>query len=183
MTPTQTHLETLHIRTVEGRGILDVPGFRAQGVHVGLKKKRRDVCLIVSDRPTAAAGVFTQNAFAAAPVIVSLAHLADGDIRAIVCNAGNANACTGKQGMKDAEEMAVIAARELGLEPHQLLVASTGIIGRPLDMEKVRRGVHECAITMDGALGPEVAEAITTTDTTTKTVQLEIEAAGRVFHM
>ncbi|MBW3583209.1 MAG: bifunctional glutamate N-acetyltransferase/amino-acid acetyltransferase ArgJ [Euryarchaeota archaeon] len=164
-------------------GINAVPGFRANGVHCGLKRKRRDMALIVSDRVTSAAAVFTQNAFAAAPVLLSKRRIKAGDVRAIVVNSGNANACTGTRGAKDAEEMTVLAARALGLKPEQVMVASTGIIGRPLDMEKIRTGITECAGGLDTATGDEVAEAITTTDAYTKQAERSVEVEGRTFHV
>src|SRR5687767_8363001 len=137
------------VTLVEGRHLNHVPGFKAQGVWAQIKKKSRDVCLIVSDRPSKGAAVFTQNAFCAAPVIVSRENVENGDIRAIVCNAGNANAVTGEQGLKDAREMAEVAGKALGLTPDQFIVCSTGIIGRPMPMEKVRAGIAECAKTLD----------------------------------
>lgn len=172
------------------RHLNHVPGFLAQGVWAQIKKKRRDVCLIVSDRPSKGAAVFTQNAFCAAPVIVSREHVENGDIRAIVCNAGNANACTGEQGLSDARAMAAHAAAKLGLSPDQLIVCSTGIIGRPLPLEKVVTGIDECAKTLRDATGGEAAEAITTTDSHPKHVFIEVKvpaglpgAKERIFHI
>src|SRR5688572_13496702 len=168
---------------VPDRHLNHVPGFRAQGVWAQIKKKSKDVCLIVSDRPSKGAAVFTQNAFCAAPVIVSREHVENGDIRAIVCNAGNANAVTGEQGMKDAREMAVHAAKALKLQPDQFIVCSTGVIGRPLPLDKVKAGIDECARTLDQAEGGEAAEAITTTDSHPKHVFVKVEVAGRSFHI
>ena len=171
------------VRILPGKGLLDVAGFAAQGVHCGLKRKRRDMCVIVSDRPATAAAVFTQNAFAAPPIQVCREHLARGDIRALVCNSGNANACTGAQGLADAREMAAHTARALDLQPHQVLVASTGIIGRPMRMDLVRAGIDECVTTLKQATGGEAAEAITTTDTRHKEVLVEAATGGRAFHV
>lgn len=146
-------------------GILTVRGVRAMGVHAGLKKDRPDVALIVSDGPaTTLAAVFTQNAFAAAPVHLSRQHVADGDVRAIVVNSGNANACTGRQGLRDALQMARTTAEELGIRPDQVLVCSTGRIGIRMPMEKVEAGIRDCAGKLDSAVGGEVANAILTTD-------------------
>jgi glutamate N-acetyltransferase/amino-acid N-acetyltransferase len=171
------------LAVVPDRHLTDVPGFKAQGVWAQIKKKSRDVCLIVSDRPSKGAAVFTQNAFCAAPVIVSRENVENGDIRAIVCNAGNANAVTGEQGLRDAREMAVVAAKALGLQADQFIVCSTGIIGRPMPMDKVRAGIIDCAKTLGEAKGGEAAEAITTTDSHPKTVFVEVKVAGRAFHI
>src|SRR5690349_26952 len=118
--------QTYSVAIVPDRHLNHVPGFKANGVWAQIKKKSRDVCLIVSDRPSKGAAVFTQNAFCAAPVIVSRENVENGDIRAIVCNAGNANAVTGEQGLKDARAMADEAAKVTGLEPDQFIVCSTG---------------------------------------------------------
>jgi glutamate N-acetyltransferase/amino-acid N-acetyltransferase len=171
------------VTLVPDRHLNHVPGFKAQGVWAQIKKKAKDVCLIVSDRPSKGAAVFTQNAFCAAPVIVSRENVENGDIRAIVCNAGNANAVTGEQGLKDAREMAEVAATALNLQPDQFIVCSTGIIGRPMPMEKVRSGILECAKTLGQAIGGEAAEAITTTDSHPKTVFVQVDVAGRRFHI
>ncbi|MES2154788.1 MAG: bifunctional glutamate N-acetyltransferase/amino-acid acetyltransferase ArgJ [bacterium] len=189
MTQTTTTASPAYTLTVQpDKHLNHVPGFLAQGVWAQIKKKRRDVCLIVSDRPSKGAAVFTQNAFCAAPVIVSREHVENGDIRAIVCNAGNANACTGEQGLADARAMAAHAAAKLGLTADQLIVCSTGIIGRPLPIEKVISGIDECAATLRDATGGEAAEAITTTDSHPKHVFIEVKvpAAGgktRTFHI
>jgi glutamate N-acetyltransferase/amino-acid N-acetyltransferase len=177
------HSKAYAVRIVPDRHLNHVPGFRAHGVWAQIKKKSRDVCLIVSDRPSRGAAVFTQNAFCAAPVTVSREHVENGDIRAIVCNAGNANAVTGEQGLKDARRMADVAAQALGLTPDQFIVCSTGIIGRPLPMDKVVAGIQQCAATLDEAVGGEAAEAITTTDSHPKHVFVEVKVAGRVFHI
>src|SRR5437762_877491 len=108
--------------------------FRFAGIVSGLRSEpqRRDLGVVVSEAPCAAAGVFTQNRVCAAPVQVSKARLPRGDARAIVVCSGNANACTGEQGVRDAERMTELVARDLGCSAEQVLVASTGVIGRPL---------------------------------------------------
>ncbi len=178
---TNGHAAGYTVAIVPDRHLNHVPGFRAQGVWAQIKKKSKDVCLIVSDRPSKGAAVFTQNAFCAAPVIVSREHVENGDIRAIVCNAGNANAVTGEQGMKDAREMAAHAAKALKLQPDQFIVCSTGVIGRPLPLDKVKVGIDECARTLGDATGGEAAEAITTTDSHPKHVFVKVDVAGRTF--
>lgn len=161
-------------------GVQGVAGFRATGVHAGLKSAGRpDVGLIVSDHPgTTAAAVFTQNSFAAAPVHVSRQHVADGSIRAIVVNSGNANACTGRQGLRDALDMARETARCLGLRPEQVLVCSTGRIGIPLPIGKVLSGIQECARRLDHAIGGEISQAILTTDSGPKEADATFTVAG-----
>ncbi len=167
---------------VQPEGVLAVPGFRAMGVHAGLKKERPDVGLIVCDGPSpAGAAVFTQNAFAAAPVHVSRQHVANGDVRAIVVNSGNANACTGRQGLRDALGMARLTAQELGIQPEQVVVCSTGIIGRPMPMDKIKQGIHLCAASLDDAAGGEIAQAIMTTDSGPKQALEHVEAGERRF--
>ncbi|MEA3144070.1 MAG: glutamate N-acetyltransferase / amino-acid N-acetyltransferase [Thermoplasmata archaeon] len=175
--------QTYTLTVVPDRHLNHVPGFRAQGVWAQIKKKSKDVCLIVSDRPSKGAAVFTQNAFCAAPVTVSREHVENGDIRAIVCNAGNANAVTGEQGLADARAMAAHAAKALNLSPDQMIVCSTGIIGRPLPLDKVTKGIDECARTLYQAQGGEAAEAITTTDSHPKHVFVEVSVGGRHFHI
>jgi glutamate N-acetyltransferase / amino-acid N-acetyltransferase len=163
------------------QGLLKVPGFRAMGVHAGIKKNKPDVALIVSDRPASAAAVFTKNAMRAAPVDLSKDHLSKGDIRAIIVNSGNANAATGAQGMEDARQMANLTAAGLGLDPHQVLVSSTGIIGVPLPMQKIQQGIEDCAKRLDEGDGSEVATAILTTDSGPKMAHRTVSAGGRTF--
>ncbi|HEU4754471.1 MAG TPA: bifunctional glutamate N-acetyltransferase/amino-acid acetyltransferase ArgJ [Armatimonadota bacterium] len=153
-------------------------GFRAAGVAAGIKPSGNpDVALIVSDRPAAAAGVFTTNRVCAAPVLVSREHLRGGHARAIAVNAGNANACTGEEGMRAARRMASLTAGLLGARPEEVLVASTGVIGRPLPLERVERGLREAvaALQPDGA---SAARAIMTTDTRPKEVAVEVPVDG-----
>lgn len=154
-------------------------GFRAAAAAAGIKPSGNpDIALIVSDRPATAAGVFTRNRVVAAPVIVSRQHLTDGTARAIVVNAGNANACTGAQGMAAARRMAEATAELLGLDQTDVLVASTGIIGRLLPVEKVEAGLKEAAAGLSSEGGPAVARAIMTTDLRPKEVAVEIHVDG-----
>ena len=144
-------------------------GLRAAGVAAGIKASGRpDVALLVADAPVACAGIFTQNLFAAAPVVVSREHLArsGGWVRALVVNSGNANACTGEQGERDAREMCDRVARALGCAPHEVLVCSTGVIGHALPMERVRAGIDAAlaALSTDPAAGQSFLHAIMTTD-------------------
>src|SRR5215212_10062266 len=123
-------------------------GFRFAGVHCGLRANepgRLDLALVVSDAPAAAAGVFTQNRVAAAPVHVCRERLPRADARGVVICSGNANACTGERGLADARRMAELAAGEVGCAPEQFLVASTGVIGRPLPMRVMETGIPAAA--------------------------------------
>ena len=144
-------------------------GYRYAGIVSGLRTEpdRRDLAVIISDTPAAAAGVFTQNRVCAAPVHVSRARLPRADARAIVVCSGNANACTGDQGMTDAKRMTELVARELGCAPEQVLVASTGVIGRSLPMPVLEAGIPKA--TREAAPGHDplghAATAILTTDT------------------
>lgn len=154
-------------------------GFRAAGVAAGIKPSGNpDVTLIVSDVPAAAAAVFTRNRVVAAPVLVSREHLAGGTARAIAVNAGNANACTGAQGMQDARRMAQVTANLLEIPVEQVLVASTGIIGRPMPMDRLEAGLTQAAAELSSENGSAVARSIMTTDTRPKEISVEINVGG-----
>jgi glutamate N-acetyltransferase/amino-acid N-acetyltransferase len=147
-------------------------GYRYAGVHSGLRPDpdRRDLALIVSDTPAAAAGVFTQNRVVAAPVRVCQERVPTADARGVVICSGNANACTGQRGLDDARRMTVVAAEAVGCRPEQLLVCSTGVIGRHLPMPAVESGIRLAAKELDGSAAAldRAAHAILTTDTRTK---------------
>jgi glutamate N-acetyltransferase/amino-acid N-acetyltransferase len=147
-------------------------GFRYAGVVSGLRSEpdRRDVAVIISDTDATAAGVFTQNRVCAAPVRVSRQRLPSRAIRAVVVCSGNANACTGEQGVRDAERMAELVATDIGCSPAQVLVASTGVIGRPLPMPILEAGIPKAvAAARPGADAlSDAAHAILTTDTRIK---------------
>lgn len=152
-------------------------GFRAAGVHCGVKREKPDLALLVSDVPASAAGVFTTNKVKAAPVRYTQRAVAAGRAQAIVVNSGNANACTGEPGLADSEEMAKVAAESLGLGMDLVLVASTGVIGVPLPMDAIRSGIPRAA----GALssdGEAAARAILTTDNFPKTAAVRLDIDG-----
>ncbi len=159
-------------------GVTSARGYRAAGIFAGLKKVRKDMAMIVSDTDAAAAGTYTTNRVKAAPVIWDMKVTAAGKARAIVVNSGNANACTGEQGMKDAEEMAAYAAGLLSTEKELVLVASTGVIGVNLDMEKIRNGEKVLASSLS-ADWKDAAQAILTTDTFAKTAACSVEIGGK----
>ena len=138
-------------------------GFQMSGVRCGLKNKRNDLGLILSDRPARAAGVLTTNVVRAACVDHTRDALRGGALRAVVVNSGNANCCTGPQGARDTLRMAELAAEGLGVDPLQVAVASTGVIGQPLDMVKVERGVRDASTRLGDDARPFM-DAILTTD-------------------
>lgn len=149
-------------------GVTAARGFRAAGVQAGIKPGRRDLALIVADAPCTAAGVFTTNRVAAAPVLVSRAHLASGRARAVVVNAGCANAATGQAGLDDAKEMARLVGASVGCAAGEVVVASTGVIGVRLPMGEVRAGIAAAAACLSASGGGDAACAILTTDTRPK---------------
>ena len=166
------------IKTIEG-GICAPLGFIASGVHAGIKKKKKDVTLIVSEVPAISAGVFTQSKTKAACVVADQLQLEKSDFAtAILINSGNANACTGKRGMNDALESIKITSRVLNIPQSHVLVSSTGVIGQFLPMKKIRRGIREASrlLRKDGNL--DAAAGICTTDTFTKEYAVEIMLGG-----
>jgi len=162
-------------------------GFRFAGVHCGIKKspQKLDLSLVVSDTPATAAGVYTQNLVFAAPVALDRQRTPGDRIRAVVINSGNANACTGQRGDRDAQRMAEMAAEACGAAANQALVLSTGIIGEFLPMEKIAAGVRAAA----GQLGSDEASLISaargmlTTDTTHKLAGRSLTLAGRAVQL
>lgn len=166
---------------------IDLPSnFRFGATHCGVRHDpdRPDVALIVSDRPARAAGVFTQNRVVAAPVIVCRERLPREDARGVVICAGNANACTGDQGLVDARRMTQLAAEQIGCEPEQVLVASTGIIGRHLPMDALEKGIPEAA-TMLGTQKEfrTATQAILTTDTRPKIAHRTVKLSDQMIRI
>jgi glutamate N-acetyltransferase/amino-acid N-acetyltransferase len=157
-------------------------GYRFGAVHCGVRpdRDRNDLALIVSDTPAAAVGVFTQNRVCAAPVIVCRERLPASDARGFIVCAGNANACTGEQGLADARRMAELAAAAVGCRPEQMLVASTGVIGRQLPMEAIEAGITRVAAALRDAVNGlnDVAHAICTTDTRVKVASRLLNVDG-----
>jgi glutamate N-acetyltransferase/amino-acid N-acetyltransferase len=156
-------------------------GFRAAGATGGIKASGRpDVALVVADSVATAAGAFTRSATAGHPVVLSRAHLqaSGGRARAVVVSSGNANVATGSQGRADAQAMADAVALAVGARAHEVLVCSTGVIGVPLPMDAVRRGIAACAVRLTGDGGADAAEAILTTDNGPKVVERELAIGG-----
>lgn len=159
-----------------------VQGFKASAVVAGLKKgDALDVALIVSDREAAAAGIFTTNKVKAAPVILSERHLKNGKARAIIANAGNANACTGDAGLNDARRTTELVGQGLGIRAEDVLVASTGVIGEQLDMHLIAGAIPELAKTLSSDAVPLAAQAIMTTDSFPKISSFEGQAGGHSY--
>ena len=161
-------------------GVTFPKGFKAAGVKAGIKKSGNlDLALIYTEKEAAVAGVFTKNAVAAAPVIVDKEHIKNGKAHAIVANAGCANACTGEIGLKNAQEMAKLAAAELGCDPYDVLVGSTGIIGVNLPMDKMAAGIKAAAAELSEEGSVNAGNAIITTDTYSKACSFAVEIGGK----
>lgn len=158
-------------------GVTDVPGFVASAAAAGVKASGDDLALVALEGPelATAAGIFTQNRAAAAPVVVSREHLArsGGRAKAVVLSSGNANACTGAQGYQDASAMCASVAAELGVVPWSVLVCSTGLIGFPLPVDRILAAVPGLVASRGPGLGHAAARAIMTTDTVAKEVTVE----------
>ena len=162
-------------------GVCSAKGFRAAGVAAEIKYKgRNDVALIVADAPCPVAAMFTTNKVAAAPVVYDREVVRGGRAQAILANSGCANACTGEQGMKDARLSALVTAGELGIDPKHVLVASTGVIGRPLPMDRLLAGMRlaKSALGRTSAHGLAAEKAVMTTDTKPKQACATVTVGG-----
>ena len=164
----------------EIKGGVTVPrGFKAAGIKCGLKKNKKDLALLHSEVPARAVALFTTNRIQAPPLKVTREHLRDGRAQTVIINSGNANACTGKEGLDNARLMAELTARHLKIREKDVLVASTGIIGRPLPMDKIKRGIKGLAKKLQAGGGLAAAEAIMTTDTFPKEKAVKITVRGK----
>ncbi|MBQ4347164.1 MAG: bifunctional ornithine acetyltransferase/N-acetylglutamate synthase, partial [Firmicutes bacterium] len=167
---------------INNGSVVSPKGFKAIGGNIGIKDSIKDMAIIVSDVPAAAAGVFTTNLVRAASVTRNEKVLAKGGkISAIIANSGNANACTGEAGMKANEEMALSLAKELKIDADAVLTASTGVIGVPFPIDKVKEGVKNLVpgLGSEESDGLLAAESIMTTDTYRKHIAVEIEIADK----
>ena len=163
-------------------GIIMCPGFEAAGIAAGLKKKnKKDLGLIFSKVPANVAGMFTRNRVKAAPVILDIERIKSGVCQAIIVNSGNANCCTGEQGIRDAETMASLSASELGIAKDLVLVASTGVIGEPLPIEKIKTAIPDLVGSLQKEGIPDLAKSIMTTDTVPKMVSGQGVVEGKSF--
>ena len=173
----------MEIKKITG-GVCAAKGFTASGVHCGIRRNRtkRDLSLILSEKPASAAAVYTSNLVKGAPLAVTKAHIADGYARAVICNSGNANTCNA-DGVEVAEKTCELLAKELGIGPEDVVVASTGVIGQPLDIAPIAAGIPELvkALSPDGC--DDAAEGIMTTDTVKKEVAVEFELGGKICRM
>jgi glutamate N-acetyltransferase/amino-acid N-acetyltransferase len=168
-----------------GGGVTAPLGFRAAGVHCGIKASGLDLALIATDGPASAAGVFTTNRAQAAPVLVSREHLrrSGGDASAVVINSGCANACTGPQGVEVARAMAAHAGQALGVAAEKVLVASTGVIGVQLDAARVTRGIGDAARALAREGHANAARAIMTTDPFPKEYAVVTSGRGGAYRI
>jgi glutamate N-acetyltransferase/amino-acid N-acetyltransferase len=163
-------------------GIIMCPGFKAAGIAAGLKKKnKKDLGLIFSEVPANVAGMFTRNRVKAAPVILDIERIKSGVCQAIIVNSGNANCCTGEQGIRDAETMASLSASELGISKDLVLVASTGVIGEPLPIGKIKTAVPDLVGSLQPEGIPDLAKSIMTTDTVPKMASGQGVVEGKSF--
>ncbi len=156
-----------------------VPGFRVAGVRCGIKTRGPDLALIASDVPASAAGVFTRSTVVGAPVTLSRERVRRGTARAIVANAGCSNVAMGARGLRDARTMTALAARAVGCKAEEVLVASTGVIGHPLPMDKIATGVAAAGAKLRADGLADAAHAILTTDLTPKCLSLRTRIDGR----
>lgn len=168
----------------DNAGVTLAKGFKASGIKAGIKKSGKpDLAIIYTESPANVAGVFTQNLVAAAPVFVSKKVAAKGMAQAIVANAGCANACTGTQGEQDANAMAKLTAEALAVNPEAVFVASTGVIGVNLPMDKVAAGIKQAAEALDENGSVQAGKAIMTTDTYAKAASFSFELGGKTVNI
>ena len=153
-------------------------GFRAHVTNVGIKDATDDFTLVVADAPCAAAGLFTQSRFAGPSVLVSREHVADGKALGVVVISKNANVATGVEGMNNAREVVAGVARAIGCNESEILIASTGVIGRQYPMDNVRAGLAALPAQPQGTSADDVARGIMTTDTVSKVAQCEVAGSG-----
>ena len=165
-------------------GVCAAKGFKANGIHCGIRhnKTKRDIALIVSEVPATAAAVYTQNLVKGAPLTVTKKHIANGIAQAVICNSGNANTCNAN-GIEIAEAMAALVEKATGVKADDVVVASTGVIGQPLNLEPIEKGMAELAAGLSVENGAAAAEAIMTTDTLKKEVAVEFTVGGKVCRM
>ena len=159
-------------------GVCAAKGFSANGIHCGIRKNKskRDLSLIVSSVPAAAAAVYTRNLVKGAPLTVTKEHLSDGVAQAMICNSGNANTCNAN-GIEIAEQMSERLGRELGISPRHVIVASTGVIGQPLDITPIADGIPSLVAGL-GKHSDLACEGIMTTDTKPKEIAVSFEIGG-----
>ena len=165
-------------------GVCAAKGFKANGVHCGIRHNRtkRDLALIVSDVPASAAAVYTQNLVKGAPLTVTKKHIANGTARAVICNSGNANTCNAN-GIEIAEGMCALVEQYTGIPAGDVVVASTGVIGQTLDLTPIKNGMPALTEGLRAENGTAAAEAIMTTDTAVKELAVSFTLGGKECHM
>ena len=171
------------MKVVEG-GVCAAKGFTANGIHCGIRKNhsKKDLALIASAVPASAAAVYTTNLVKGAPILVTKRHIANGIARAVVCNSGNANTCNAN-GVEIAEATTELVAKALSISAQDVLVASTGVIGQPLNITPIADAMEALAAGLSEQGSAAAAEAIMTTDTVAKEVAVEFEAGGKICHI
>ncbi len=165
-------------------GVCAAKGFTANGVHCGIRhnKTKRDIALIYSEVPATAAAVYTTNLVKGAPLIVTKQHISNGIAQAVICNSGNANTCNAN-GIEIAEQMSVLVADALKIKSDDIVVASTGVIGQPLNIEPIKNGIPELVKGLSADGGLKAAEGIMTTDLAVKEIAVEFTVGGKVCHI
>ena len=165
-------------------GVCAPKGFKAGGIHCGIRKNKtkRDIALIVSDVEASAAAVYTTNLVKGAPLVVTKKHLENGVAKAVICNSGNANTCNA-DGEEVAEKMCALVADEIGIKADDVVVASTGVIGQPLDITPIKDNMKALCDSISYENGHDAAEAIMTTDTKSKEIAVECEIDGKICKM
>ena len=165
-------------------GVCAAKGFSANGIHCGIRKNRtkRDLSLIMSDVPATAAAVYTTNLVKGAPLVVTKKHLENNTAQAIICNSGNANTCNAN-GIEIAEKMCDALSKKIGINPNDIVVASTGVIGQPLDIAPIANGIPSLVDGLSKDGGEFAAEGIMTTDTIKKEVAVEFQIGGKICRM
>jgi len=171
------------MKLIEG-GVCAALGFTANGVHCGIRKNhsKKDLALILSAVPAAAAAVYTTNLVKGAPLTVTKNHIANGMAQAVICNSGNANTCNAN-GIEIAEAMSDLVAKQLNIAASDVVVASTGVIGQPLSIDPIAEGLPALAAGLSAEGGKAAAEAIMTTDTVMKEVAVEFTVGGKTCHI
>lgn len=169
----------MDIQYISG-GVTAPQGFTASGVHCGIRKNKdkKDLALIACDKPCTAAAVYTTNLVKGAPLLVTKAHLQNGVAQAVICNSGNANTCNA-DGKEKAEAMALLAAEQLHIDPQDVVVASTGVIGQVLPIEPIAESAHDLVAALSRNGGSDAAEAIMTTDTKKKELAISFPCGGK----
>ena len=175
--------DRIYMKTITG-GVCAAKGFKAGGVHCGIRKSmtKRDLSMIVSEVPAHAAAVYTTNLVKGAPIAVTKAHIANGIAQAVICNSGNANTCNA-DGVEIAEKMCALVEEATGISANDVVVASTGVIGQPLNIEPIAKAMPELKASLSENGSSDALEGIMTTDTVKKEIAIEFELGGKTCHI